>query len=248
MDTAIFAHRGASRIAPENTMPAFQLAEKIGADGIETDVQLTKDQIPVLIHDEALNRTTNQTGYVYQYTYDELKNIDAGSWFAPKYKGTSMVTLEEFLKWIKDTTLNVNIEIKNNVVDYPQIESIVQECLEQFNMESRTIISSFNPDSIRRYHDLFPQMDTALLLSKRVKNPVALVQKIGAKGLHAKYSLLSRRLINDCHQQNIPVRTYTVNRPSRIMRSYKLGCNAIFTDVPHSAVEYQELFKHKYGK
>lgn len=248
MQTAIYAHRGASRIAPENTMPAFKLANKIGADGIETDVQLTKDQIPILIHDESLSRTTNGTGYVYQYTYNELKKLDAGSWYATQYKGTPLVTLEEFLMWIKNTSLSLNLELKNNVVDYPKIESIVQEHLQYFNMETRTIISSFNPNSVKRYHELYPNVQTALLLSKKVKNPLAYVRDVGAKALHVKYSLITRGLVKECQNNQVPLRIYTVNRPSRTMRCYKLGCDAIFTDVPHSAIEYQELFKHKYGK
>jgi len=248
MNTAIYAHRGASRIAPENTMPAFKLAKKIGADGIETDVQLTKDQVPVLIHDESLNRTTDGTGFVYQYTYEELKKLDVGSWFATKYKGTQIVSLEEFLTWIKDTKLKLNLELKNNIVDYSDIEYIVQEQLQHFNMGTRTVISSFNPNSIRRYNDFFPYTETALLLSKRVKDPLARVREVGANGLHTKYSVLTRRLVKDCHKNDLPLRIYTVNRPSRLMRCYKLNCNGIFTDVPHSAIEYQELYKHKYSQ
>src|SRR5690625_7696118 len=79
LPTKIFAHRGASQFAPENTMPAFQLAYELGAEGIETDVHLTKDLVPVLIHDEQLKRTTNGYGYVKDYTFNELQNFDAGS-------------------------------------------------------------------------------------------------------------------------------------------------------------------------
>jgi len=245
MHTEIYAHRGASRIAPENTMQAFKLAQKIGADGIETDVQLTKDGVPVLIHDESLKRTTNGSGFVYQYTYEQLKNLDAGSWFSSKFQDETIPTLETFLRWIQNTSLSLNLELKNNVVEYPEIESIVQDQLSQFNMETRTVISSFNAESVRRYHDLFPEAQTALLLSKRVKDPLARVRETGANSLHAKYSTVTKRFVKTCHDNGIPIRIYTVNRPSRITRCYKLKCDAIFTDVPHSAIEYLEFFNHK---
>ncbi|KGP72151.1 glycerophosphodiester phosphodiesterase [Pontibacillus yanchengensis] len=247
MNTSIFAHRGASHFAPENTMPAFELAINVGAEGIETDVQLTKDNIPVLIHDETLHRTTNGSGYVKDHTYNELKTLDAGSWFAPKYQGTSLVTLEEFLTWAQDQSIYINIELKNNIIDYSNIESIVYEYIKAFNLQSRVIISSFNPNSVKRFGKLTNEIETALLLSQRSRNALSYVKQVGASALHAKYSLLTKKLVEDCQDQDLSLRIYTVNRPSRIMRCYKLKCDGIFTDVPHSAIEYQELYRHKHS-
>lgn len=247
MKTAIFAHRGASKLAPENTMQAFQLAYKIGADGIETDVQLTKDQVPILIHDESLHRTTDGTGLLKDYTYDDLKHLDAGSWFSSKFEGASLVTLEEFLTWIEDKPLKMNIELKNNIVDYKHIEALVYEQIKQFNLQNRTIISSFNQNSVKRFSKLSDDIETALLLSKRVRNPISYVKESEANALHAKHTLLSKRLVEECNSNQFPIRIYTVNRPSRIMRCYKLDCDGIFTDVPHTAIEYQELYNYKHG-
>lgn len=111
--TKIIAHRGSSALAPENTMAAFELAYEQGAEGIETDVHLTKDNIPVLIHDENVKRTTNSTGYIKDYTFDQLKQFDAGSWFSVKYAGSTIISLEEFLNWFQDKALCLNIELKN---------------------------------------------------------------------------------------------------------------------------------------
>lgn len=246
MKTAIFAHRGASQLAPENTMPAFQLAYKIGADGIETDVQLTKDQIPVLIHDETLHRTTNGTGLLQDYTYDDLKHLDAGSWFSSKYEGASILTLEEFLTWIQDKPLQMNIELKNNIIDYKQLEAIVYEQLKHFNLQKKTVISTFNYNSVKRFRELSKDVEIAWLLNKRVRDPISYVKDAGATALHLKYTLLSKNIIQACHENEYQLRTYTVNRPSRIMRAYKLGCDGIFTDVPHTAIEYQELYNYKH--
>ncbi len=112
MAPIIYAHRGASKAAPENTMPAFELAAKQGADGIETDVQLTKDQIPVLIHDENVRRTTDGIGFVQDYTYKELQELDAGSWFSSTYSNTTIPTLDQLLAWNKKKKLKLNIELK----------------------------------------------------------------------------------------------------------------------------------------
>ena len=109
METKIYAHRGASKYAPENTMPAFQLALDMNADGIETDVQLTKDGVPILIHDEKLKRTTTGSGYVKDYTLEELQQLDAGSWFDATFTGTKLITLEQLLQWIKPTYLLLNL-------------------------------------------------------------------------------------------------------------------------------------------
>ncbi len=127
MATNIFAHRGASGYAPENTMAAFQLAYWQGADGIETDVHLTKDNIPVLMHDERVNRTTDGSGFIQGYTLHQLKQLDTGSWFSPKFTGSRVVTLDEFLVWIRDKALYLNIELKNNKIDYKNLETIVYD-------------------------------------------------------------------------------------------------------------------------
>lgn len=110
--TSIIAHRGASNYAPENSFPAFELAYEMKADGIETDVQLTKDNIPVLFHDEGLQRIFGVKGWITQFTLDELKQLDMGKSFHTEFAGTRIVTLEEFLIWIKDKPLILHLELK----------------------------------------------------------------------------------------------------------------------------------------
>src|SRR5690554_3028185 len=111
--TLIFAHRGASYHCPENTMASFMKAARLNADGIELDVQLSSDHIPVVIHDFTLHRTTSGYGNVNKKTVVELKTLDAGSWFSPTYQNETIPTLNEVLKWAKNTKLLVNIELKS---------------------------------------------------------------------------------------------------------------------------------------
>ncbi|WP_407268843.1 glycerophosphodiester phosphodiesterase [Radiobacillus sp. PE A8.2] len=242
LKSLVYAHRGASKLAPENTMPAFELALEMGADGIETDVQLTKDNIPVLIHDENVRRTTNGTGFVQDYTLRELQKLDAGSWFSKKYKNSRIVSLDEFLAWIKNTNMLINLELKNNVIDYKDIEKIVYDRIVAYNLVFRTVISCFNPKSIERWKDIDKNMATAFLTSQKIKGLIPFTEELGATGLHIRYRLLNNNLIKQCHEQELAVRVYTVNRPSQIMRCFKLGCDAIITDVPQVALEYRKTY------
>ncbi|WP_394217779.1 glycerophosphodiester phosphodiesterase [Halobacillus trueperi] len=245
MKTLIYAHRGASKLAPENTMPAFELARAAGADGIETDVQLTKDQIPVLIHDENLRRTTNGTGFVQDYTYAQLRLLDAGSWFSPKFSDTYIVTLDEFLRWFRDQPMFLNVELKTNVIAYKNIERIVYESLKRYHVLERTVISSFNVDSLKRMKEINPSIQTAFLTSTKMRNLPQYAKSEGCDALHVKHRLLDKKLVKRCHKENLELRIYTVNRPSMMKKCFSLGVNGIFTDVPHQAIEYRDLYRKR---
>lgn len=233
--TQIIAHRGASKYAPENTLPAFHKAWESGADGIETDVQLTKDNIPVLIHDEKLDRTTNGKGFVQDYTFQELQKLDAGIWFSKEYTNTKILSLEQLLEWISDKPLLLHLELKNKKIDYTGLEKIAYDLLIRFDMKDRTSFSSFNPVSMECFKQIDRTMSTALLLSQRNKDYITAAEETGVSALHIKYKLLNPSLINQAKANNLFVRVFTVNRESHIKRCFELGCDGIFTDVPDIA-------------
>ncbi len=245
--TLIYAHRGASKLAPENTMPAFELAKAAGAEGIETDVQLTKDHIPILIHDENLRRTTNGTGFVQDYTYAELRHLDAGSWFSSKYSDSYIVTLEEFLRWFRHQPMVLNVELKTNVIEYRNIERIVYDCLKRYQVLERTVISSFNADTLCRMKKINPSVETAFLTSTKMRNLPGFAKSIDADALHVKHRLLDKKLVKHCQKNRLNLRVYTVNRPSMMRKCFQLGCNGIFTDVPHQAIEYRDQWLKRKG-
>ncbi|TQS74484.1 glycerophosphodiester phosphodiesterase [Ornithinibacillus gellani] len=244
MQTAIIAHRGASKHAPENTMPAFELAYQAGAEGIETDVQLTKDCIPVIIHDEQLRRTTNGKGLIKDYTISELKQLDAGSWFSAKYAGTTLLTLEEFLIWAKPKHLQLNIELKNNKIDYPHLEAIVVDMLEAYQLTGYTTISTFNQGSVKRLRQNHPQVEIAWLTSKRRNDLSSYALELGADALHIKYRLLNRKLITNCQRDQLKVRVYTVNTAKKLSLCFRRQCHGIFTDVPAKAIKLRQHLSH----
>ena len=160
----VFAHRGYSGKYPENTMLAFREAEKVGADGIELDVQLTKDGQIVIIHDETLNRTTNGKGYVKDYTLAELKALDASVIKGTEFSPQRIPTLEEYCDWVKGTGLVTNVELKSSIVYYPELEEKTAEMIKAFGLEDRMIFSSFNHLSIVRMKQLLPQCPVGALV------------------------------------------------------------------------------------
>ncbi|WP_346427633.1 glycerophosphodiester phosphodiesterase [Gracilibacillus sp. YIM 98692] len=238
--TTIYAHRGASKQAPENTMPAFDLAYHYGADGVETDVQLTKDNVPVLIHDENVRRTTNGVGFVQDYTYNELKKLDAGSWFHPSFKGTPIPTLDELLTWNQEKKMKLNIELKNNLIDYKNLEQIVCDKIIAYDMIDKIVISTFNDKCLHRLHQLPYDISYAFLTSKKRKDLIRFAKQQGAKGLHLRYRLLNKRLLENTNRESLYVAVYTVNQPISLARVFKINCQAVFTDVPNIAIRIRQ--------
>ncbi len=140
----VIAHRGFSTKSPENTLAGFQLALELGAAGIELDVHLSKDQHIVVCHDEKVDRTTDGKGLITALTIEELKTLDAGSWYAPNYTGEKNPCLSEVLDIVKGSEKVVNIELKNAIIDYPNLEKEVVTLVQQYDMDDQVIISSFN--------------------------------------------------------------------------------------------------------
>lgn len=165
--TEIFAHRGACGYEPENTMEAFALAVEQGADGIELDVQLTKDGKLVIFHDETIDRMCHGTGWVKDFTLEELRKYEVCS---PEGKKGRIPTLREVLELVKPGNLKVNIELKTGIYWYPDIERLTVEEVKRQKMEERVIYSSFNHYSIQKLKEYAPEAETAYLYSDVILN------------------------------------------------------------------------------
>ncbi|MFC0525566.1 glycerophosphodiester phosphodiesterase [Pontibacillus salicampi] len=227
----IFAHRGSSGFYPENTMIAFEKAIDDGVHGVELDVQLTKDGQMVVIHDETITRTTNGAGYVKDFTLHELKQYDAGGWF-PYPSMQRIPTLDEVLRLLQPTSLQVNIELKNDVIPYAGLEEKVVSIIQEYNMESRIILSSFVPQSIQKVSQLAPFVERALLCMENQQDPIEQLHKYNANALHCHYRLISPSLLERAKALHIPIRVFTVNDKDNWLRMMELGVDAIFTDYP----------------
>lgn len=228
----VIAHRGFSGKAPENTLAAFRMAAGLDIDGIEFDVQLTRDNRVVVIHDETLERTTNGKGFVKDHTYDQLKELDAGSWFSKEFEGERIPLLEEVLKFVRGYGFFINIELKTSIFEYQGIEKLVLDSIKGFGMEKRVIISSFNHYSLKRFRELDKKVKTAVLCGGILYEPLEYLRSIGACAIHTHLYNVNESLVSYSKQDNISLRCYTANDEQEMLRLIKLGVNGIFTDYP----------------
>lgn len=226
----VIAHRGASGYAPENTMAAFQLAQELGSDGLEFDVQLTRDGIPVVIHDELLTRTTGYQGYVGDLNLNELSKLDAGGWMSPKWKGEPIPTLEQVLQ--KYNGLFLNVELKNSKMAYPGLEEKVIELVLKYCKPDQVILSSFNHQSVQKLKQIAPTLPTGLLYSTEPKQILNYAIEIGAFAVHPDYKLLSQARMESYIKQGLHVNTWTVNESRDMEFCIKLGVDGIITNYP----------------
>jgi glycerophosphoryl diester phosphodiesterase len=241
--TDIFAHRGSAGTRPENTMISFLEAERLGADGIELDVQMTKDNHLVVIHDELVNRTTNGKGRVEDFTLKDLQKLDAGSWFSRKYRNERIPTLKEVMDWIKSTDLSLNIELKNGLVQYDRLEERVIEMVKQYRLLERVIVSSFNHYSIEKIHELNPWIEGAVLFMEGLYKPWEYARKVGARGIHPRWRVVLPDMIIGAKKANIAIRPFTVNQEKQMRTFITAACTAIITDRPEKALNVREAVR-----
>lgn len=233
----IFAHRGFSGLYPENTMLAFRKAAEVGCDGIELDVQLTKDGVIVIMHDETIDRTTNGKGNLRDYTYEELCAFDCCGKFTGMYDFQRIPTLQEYLEWVKDTGLLTNIELKNSVYYYENLEEKVIDMVRELGMEDRVIFSSFNLVSVTKCKRMIPEIPMGFLSETRVDNMGAFAKEYQVEYYHPDKSYLTENQVEDCHRKGIGVNVWTVNKKTDMERMAEWKVDGIFTNYPDKAKE-----------
>ena len=227
----IMAHRGYSSKAPENTMPAFELALEVGSGGIELDVHLTKDGEVVVIHDHTLDRTTDGKGPVESFTMAELREFDAGSWFSPAFKGTKLPALQEVLELISEHNVLLNVETKA-ALGFEQLNEKLALLLDEYAMWERIIISSFNHYALVHMKTLRPQARTGILYNCGLVNPWVYAKSIGASALHAHHMTVIPELVQAAQQNGMMVNVWTVDEAADIERVTLAKADSIITNVP----------------
>ena len=233
--TEVWAHRGASgwdrQYAPENTMPAFRKAVEMGADGIELDVQLTKDGEIVICHDERIDRTSRGKGWLKDFTLSELKQIDFGKPHV-EYGFVEIPTLKEFLEFAKPLDIKVNIELKTGVIYYDGLEEKTARMVKDFNIEERVIYSSFNHYSLKKLKHIFPDVQIGLLMGDNYVDVPKDVEFFGACAVHPPEFVMTKDYVEKCHSHHIKVHTWTVDNPDRMRQLVSIGVDAFITDCP----------------
>ncbi|MCB0911494.1 MAG: glycerophosphodiester phosphodiesterase [Propionibacteriaceae bacterium] len=230
--TRIWAHRGARRDAPENTLPAFELAVEQGADGIEFDVQLTADGTVVVIHDESVDRTCDGAGPVVGFGLADLQRLDA-SGGRDGFGGARIPTLAEVLDLLVPTGLTLNIELKNSVEEYPGLEEQVLAEVTGRDIADRVVLSSFNHYSLKKLQHLGATSELGMIYTDPLYKPWRYAHKLGVGALHppARY-LFTGGYVRKAHAAGLAVRPWVVNADARLVRMYEWGVDAVFTDVP----------------
>lgn len=237
----IFAHRGFSGVYPENTMLAFQKAAEVGCDGIELDVQLTKDDVIVIMHDETIDRTTNGKGNLRDYTYEELCRFDCCGQFPGMYEFQKIPTLREYLEWVKPTGLLTNIELKNSVYYYENLEEKVISMVRELGMEDRVIFSSFNLVSVVKCKKLIPEIPMGFLSETRIDNMGTFAKENQVEFYHPDRSYLTESQVEECHQKGIGVNVWTVNKEKHMKLLADWKVDGIFTNYPDKAKKLKEM-------
>jgi len=234
----IYAHRGSSGTHPENTVAAFKEAASLPIHGVEFDVHMTKDEELVVVHDESINRTSNGQGFIKDMTLMELKEYDFGEWFTSDFKGEKIPTLREVLYVFKDTHHHINIELKSDVFPYEGMEQKVIQMLEEYRLEDRVVISSFNHEMIQQVKKLAPHIETAILFVEVMIAPHEYAEVVGADALHAFFPTVLRPMGKEAVASGKQVRVFTVNDEQYADMLKKIGVHGIFTDFPEKMYNY----------
>lgn len=238
--TLNLAHRGFSGKYPENTRAAFEAAVRVrGCDGFESDVQLSADGEPVIIHDTALARTTTGKGVVGEYTFAQLRKLDCGAWFGPAFAGQQMLHLDELLQIVADSGLVLNLEIKNYDVFYKDIEEIVIGRIRAAGLASRVFLSSFNHPSMAKCRTIAPEIEAGLLYGYPLLDMEQIAVKYNINALHPQYSclMLQPQLATLAHAAGKKINTWTVNTPEDMRFCLAKKANSIITNYPDLLAE-----------
>lgn len=230
--TQYWAHRGASAHAPENTLPAFEKAIAMGADGVEFDVQRTADGQLVVIHDETIDRTSTGMGPVVDIKYERLQHHDFSNRMVG-FDGVKLPLLGEVLEVLKPTDLRINIELKTSIELYLGIEDEALALVEDMGMGEQVIWSSFNHNTMASLRGRVPKESIALLMADALYEPWAYASAFGAGALHPGLHLLRQPgFVDASHEAGLKVHVWTVDDPDLADLAEQMGVDAIITNDP----------------
>lgn len=234
IDPPVFAHRGASLYAPENTMAAFTKAKSLGIRWLEFDVMLSADEQLVVIHDETIDRTTDGSGYVSDYTYDQLSELDAGFWFAPLFTGEKIPLLSDVLQWMKNQRMCANVEIKALPGKEKITAKLVLDTLEHYESKNNLplLLSSFSIDTLYSVRELDSLCNLGLLMHEWIPNWEVICDELKCVSVNPNEKIVNQDLIQKFKSTGRSVFCYTVNDKSRAKELFSWGVDAVYSDCP----------------
>lgn len=244
----VWAHRGASGYAPENTLPAFAKAIEMQADGIELDVQMTKDGELVVIHDETLERVSGVKGWIKDVTYEELRNLNVNLRF-PEYGQVTIPTLREVYEIILPTQMVINVELKNGVIFYPELEEKVFALTKEMGMWDRVLFSSFNHYSVVKMKEMDPTAKVGFLYADGIIDMPKYAVKYHVEALHpALYNLQFPGMVQECKEMGIQIHSWTVNEVEHMHMLCQFQVDAIITNYPDVALRIVKDYDGNHDK
>jgi len=232
----ILAHRGVSRRAPENTLAAFKKALDLGLGGIELDIQMSKDGHVIVLHDEKVDRTTDGKGFIKDMTLEDIKKLDAGSWFGDEFIGEKVLLLEEVLEFIGDRGFIINIELKSGIIQYAGLEDRVLDIVKHYNFLDRTIFSSFNHYSLVNIKEKCSNAKIGLLYYAGLVDPWEFGMKLDAYSLNPFFTSVTEQMVKRCLEVGLQVIPFTVNDNIFAKRLVEWGVEYIITDIPDKII------------
>jgi glycerophosphoryl diester phosphodiesterase len=251
----IIGHRGASAVAPENTMAAFRAAITAGADGIEFDVRLTRDGIPVVIHDRTLRRTGGRSERVADLTWPEVEHVNVASWFASKKKlppasftNETVPSLQELFELYKSNHLLLYLEMKcDSPSEYEPLAKACCKLIEEHLMKERVIVECFQLAALNVIRNIDPHIKTAALFEPALTKPSVLSDQrildqaaaVGASELALHHRLARRRLVQKAKVAGLRVVVWTVDDPAWIERARAIGVDALITNDPAAMLAHR---------
>ena len=236
MMSKVCGHRGAAFFKPENTIPSFQWCVDNKIAWAECDVQLTKDNIPIIFHDESLERISNAKIILKETLYDEIKSIDAGSWFSKKFSNEKIPTLEELLLFSKSNDLNLNLELKfYEPVDNKYRQKLVRSVFSAIKKTQTTkqiLISSFDFKSLKHSRQLSNNIPLGLLFETLPSNWHSKANEIRTSTIHLDYEKTSIGQIKEISDKSFKPFVFTCNNPKKINMLWRFGLAGVITDNP----------------
>jgi|SRR5215472_5885404 len=254
----ILGHRGDSSHAPENTMAAFRAALNGRADGFELDVRLSRDGVPVIIHDASLARTGNRKDHVSRLTSQELKQVDVGSWFNRRhprlaqgeYAAEGVPALQEVLALARERDAIVYVELKCGRHERESLAAAVVKEINRQEYGRRVVVESFDLPAIGLVRQLDQRMRTAALFERPLGGVAPVLDKsrlidralqVGAAEIALHHSLARRRLINAAHQTGLEVVVWTVDHPAWVAKAGAINIKALITNKPRTLLSAREI-------
>ncbi|MDE2855580.1 MAG: glycerophosphodiester phosphodiesterase family protein [Chloroflexota bacterium] len=239
-ETLVFGHRGALAQAPMNTLAAFDCARQQGADGIELDLQLSRDGHLVVIHDYTVDATTDGHGDVAEMSLAELKRLDAGAWFSAAFAGERIPTLDEVFDAFGDKLL-INVEIKSSPAWGYRADKLLAECVRRHGMSERVIVSSFDPVILRNLRQMMPAAMMGFLYQPDMPAAHYLpLKRLWHQARHPRQDMVDQGYMNWARAQRYFVNVWTVNDGERALELGRLGVNTIITDEPVTIIRALE--------